>query len=174
MTCLPISYHKSLDTLAHLQQHHHVGNGLSPTVWCPWAGDTTAMSSRCCRDHSPAMLDSSAARGGETQPPWMAMLAWLHSLASRCLQNLSCMPGSCAGAPPPPHQLRFPTKGTGTRGQAEQGGLQRCPSSVCLVICAPITQEHLKLVSCTCLCCTSRHNQNQGIIIIIYGNKINK
>ena len=154
----------------------HVGNGLSPTVWCPWAGDTTAVSSRCCQDHSPAMLGRSAARGAETQPPWMTMLAWLHSLASRCLQNIACMPGSHAGAPASPDQLCYPTEGTGTGTGARQSraSCNAAPSSVRFVICAPVTQEHFKLVSCTCLCCTSQHNQNQSIIVIRYVNKVNK
>lgn len=109
--------------------HLHAGNGLWPTVWCPWAGDTTATSRRCCQDHSPAMLERSAAPGGETQPPWMAMLAGLHSLASRCLQNVACVPGSRARAPAPPDQLCFPTEGTGSGRQAEQGG--RAPCRLC-------------------------------------------
>lgn len=129
------------------------------------AGDTMVMSSRCSWDHSSAMLGSSATQGVERQTPWMATLAWFHSLASCCLQNAACMPGSHVGVPAPLDQLHSPTKGTKSRGRAEQDCLQCC--SIICASCGPHTNDtkHFKLVSCTRLCGTSQHNQNQSIII---------
>lgn len=126
--------------------HVRVGNGHPPAVCCPWAGDVMAMSSRCCWDHSLAMLGSSAAHGSE--PGWP------------CLPGSTALPQdafkmflACQAAVPEPQltltRCTSPCRAPGPGARQSRAASNAAPSSVHLVVWAPITQEHFRLVFCT-------------------------
>lgn len=124
-----------------------------------------------------------------SQPCWVALpLMEVRPSLFRwpCLPGCTALPhaafkmlSACQAAVPEPQltptSCSSPPRALGPRARQSRASCNAAPSSVRLVVRgAPVTQEHFKLVSCTCLCCTSQHNQNQSIIIIIYVNKINK
>lgn len=86
----PSLCHQILDILAHLQ-----GQKSSPcrqwtltNTLVSLAGDTKAMSSRCCWDHCPALLGSFVTCGMAKVPvslDGLDVLVWLHSFAFQTL-----------------------------------------------------------------------------------------
>lgn len=130
------------------KSHLHVGNGLLPTLWCPWleipkpwAADAAGITAQPC------WAALSLVEWQKSRCPWMA---WMCSSGSTALPSKRCFHGRqlCHG-PSSQGQLCFPTKDTGRGAGNGRRSHSAAPWSGHFVVPAPLTQERFKEVPCT-------------------------